>query len=136
MRINLKTTILLITSVFVMYSCKKENNSDSKLRTLKVGYHFDDFSKGNAIDFSGNNVNGDPYDLQLVDGKFGKGVLFNKPDSKIELSGLGDFENGITIDFWIYLNEQSDNNYKNIIEEGIREKLNNIIIDYQKEVRE
>lgn len=122
MRNHLKTALLLIATLWVMFSCKKENSPDlpdSKLKDLKVGYHFDDFTKGNAIDFSGNHLSGTPYELQLVDGKYGKGVLFNKPESKIEFNSLGDFKNGITIDFWIYLNELSGNGYKNIIQERV-----------------
>lgn len=87
---------------------------------IMAGYHFDDFSSGQAIDYSNYKRHGDPTGLSLVDGKYDKAVLFDNEYDNIKTDwGIGKFDKGITIDFWITNYKSYDGAaYHTLIEES------------------
>jgi hypothetical protein len=125
----MKRKLLLFTIIGIfIFSCSKDE-IDTPISSLKLGYHFDDFSTGYAIDLSsrlvGTNVqdqknNGIPSNLHLVDGKFGKAISFYNDLSTFQVPGrLGSFSNQFVMDFWINISSQPTNEYRNIIRETV-----------------
>lgn len=112
----------------LMVSCKKDNNDTQSGSTvkkvlsdnLKLGYHFDDFSGGLVKDYSGNNHDGSPTGLTLATGVSGNAVLFDNITDNLQIpSGLGEFDKGLTIDFWfLFITPGVMQNYYNILDEG------------------
>jgi hypothetical protein len=124
----MRRLLLFVLICIITLSCTKDE-IETPISYLKLGYHFDDFSTGYAIDLSsrlvGTNVqnqknNGIPSNLELVDGKFGMAISFNSDLSTFQVpGGLGAFSKQFVIDFWININSQPTIEYRNIIRETV-----------------
>jgi hypothetical protein len=123
----MKRIILIFLTATLISSCLKDELGSEQYQNLRLGYHFDDFTNGKAVDFSstwvGTNVkdqknDADPVDLSLVNGKSGMAISFNSPSSALIIPyGLGEFTNQFVIDFWINIASQPTAEYRNIIRE-------------------
>jgi hypothetical protein len=123
----MKRIILIILTSILISSCTKDDLGSDQYQNLRLGYHFDDFSNGKAIDFSstlvGTNVKDQkndaiPSDLNLVNGINGMAISFETATSGLHIPyGLGTFSNQFVFDFWINLKSQPTEEFRNIISE-------------------